>query len=120
KTVFDSNVIPIDKTRKVKQQKSLWWEEPLDEFVEMLQALYRDHAPYFSRLEMEEVYNEVSLYALQRGKLWDDQIKLGISPEYLEYLATDLSGYLRQIYQFLREDIMDRKSEYNRSKPAPI
>lgn len=117
-TLRDTNIVSISEIRQT-QVKSLWWEEPLDEFVEMLQGLFREHAPYFSQLEMEEVYNEVSSYALQRGKLWDDQIKLGVSFEYVEYLAQDLTGYLRQIYHFLLEDIMDRKKECSAESSQP-
>ena len=87
----------------------LWWEEPLDEFVEMLQDLHKKHAPYFSAHEMEKIYNDVYCYTYQRGKLWEDQINMGVSPEYVQYLANDLVGYLRHIYRFLNEDILDRR-----------
>lgn len=109
--VLNTNAVSNSNKNTVKP-KSLWWEEPLDEFVEMLQQLHRDYAPYFPRLEMEDIYNEVSLYALQRGKLWEEQIRLGISPEYLQYLKDDLTIYLHHVYDYLKEDVIDRKSEF--------
>lgn len=84
----------------------LWWEGPFNKFIKNLQELCHSHTTYFPPAEMEEIYNEVSLYILQRNRLWEDQLKLGISSE---YLASDLTGYLHQVYCFLREDILDRK-----------
>lgn len=96
--------------------RALWWEAPLDEFTEMLQHLHAKYAPYFSRYEMEQVCSEVYQYTYQRGQLWESQIAMGISDEYLQYLADDLVGYLRHIYQFLKEDILDRKGEEKKVK----
>lgn len=109
---LNSNVVSISS----RQTKTLWWETPLDEFVELIQQLHKDHGPYFSKNEMRVVYDEVSQYTLERGKLWDTQVKMGISSEYLQYLADDLTGYLRNIYQVLLQDIMDRKAEKTPAK----
>lgn len=93
------------------KNKVLWWEKPLDEFTEMLQDLHTKHAPYFSRKEMEQVHNDVCQYAYQRGKMWESQIQMGLSSDYVQYLADDLTGYLRHLYQYLQEDIFERKGE---------
>lgn len=114
-TLAPSNA-PVNETvsstpvSQAKSKNTLWWEAPLDEFTEMLQELHAQYPLYFSRYEMEQVYNEVCQYTYQRGKLWEEQVTLGISAEYLQYLADDLVGYLRHIYQFLKEDVLDRKN----------